>query len=129
MYKELVISLVILIIIFSGDYITQKYTDKTVNSTVENMNELKKMLILDDIENQEKINRSVEIYEDWLKHHEILAYYIEHDEIEKLETEFVACKSYIALEQYELADAELEKTIFILEHINDKYSFSLENIF
>ena len=129
MYKELIISIVILISIFAGDFFTQNYTDQTVKSTVDSMKELKENLQFNNIDNKENINKSNEIYEDWMKHHDVLAYFIEHDELEKVETEFVACKSYIVFEQYELANAELDKTIFILEHINDKYSFSLENIF
>ena len=32
-------------------------------------------------------------------------------------------------DNYDLAIAELEKTMFVLQHINDKYKFNLENIF
>ena len=129
MYKELIVSIVILIAIFTGDYITQNYTDKTVSETIEGLKALKDNMAVSEITSDEKLEKGNEVYEKWLEKHEILAYFIEHDELEKVETEFVACKSFIASEQYELADAELEKTMFILEHINDKYSFSLENIF
>ena len=41
----------------------------------------------------------------------------------------MAGKSYIESQQYKDAICELEKTIFVLEHINEKYTFNLENIF
>ena len=69
------------------------------------------------------------MYSSWLNQHRKLAIFIEHDELEKVETDFVTCKSYMESKQYDMANAELEKTIFVLEHISDKYSFNFENIF
>ena len=61
--------------------------------------------------------------------HHKLSYYIEHDEIEKVETYYTACKSLIKTKDYNLAINEIKKTIFVLNHMTDKYSFSLDNIF
>ena len=68
-------------------------------------------------------------YEKWLKYHKRLAFYIEHNELEKVETNYVTGKSFIENAKYEDAMSEVEKTIFVLQHINDKYSVNLENIF
>ena len=75
---------------------------------------------------KEKIDKTVN---DWEKRHDKLAYYIEHDELEKVETAFVAMKSYVESEQYEESKSELDKSIFILKHIEDKYDFTLQNVF
>lgn len=69
------------------------------------------------------------IYKQWEQRHDKLAYFIEHDELEKVETEFVAMKSYIEAKDYEEATSELDKSVFILKHIEDKYDFNLQNIF
>lgn len=61
--------------------------------------------------------------------HKKLAYYIEHDELEKVDTAIVTMKSYIKTNDYSLAIAELEEGKFVLEHIKDKNSFNLQNIF
>ena len=94
-----------------------------------------KVGILKEIIKQKEIDNKIvskeikNIYEDWLKKHDTLAYFIEHNELEKVETDFVAGKSYIESEQYVDALSELDKVVFILDHINEKYSFNLENIF
>ena len=69
------------------------------------------------------------IDEKWKDAHDKLAYYIEHDELEKVETNFTACKSLASNGEYSQAISELEKTIYVLDHITDKYSFNLVNIF
>lgn len=129
MYKELIISIVILAAIFSLDYITQIYTDKAVKEVSQEVEMLEEEIKKEDVDN-EKVSKDInDIYNRWLKKHDTLAYYIEHNELEKVETDFVAGKSYIETEQYNDALSELEKVVFILEHINEKYSFNLENIF
>ncbi|MBP3830783.1 MAG: DUF4363 family protein [Clostridia bacterium] len=129
MYKELVISIIIIILIFSLDYITQKYTDFAINEAISNLNEIKESLKEENVDNKKAIEDTEEKYNRWLEHHKRLAFYIEHNELEKVETNFVSGKSFIESAKYEDAISELEKTIFILQHINDKYSVNLENIF
>ena len=129
MYKELVISIIIIILIFSLDYITQKYTDFAINEAISNLNEIKDSLKEENVDNKKAIEDAEKKYNRWLEHHKRLAFYIEHNELEKVETNFVSGKSFIESAKYEDAISELEKTIFILQHINDKYSVNLENIF
>lgn len=126
MYKEMIISILIIILIFIGDFLTQKYTEKTVNELTSELENLKVSLTNNEAE---KAEREVEkIDEKWEKVHDKLAYYIEHDELEKAETNFTACKSLTKSKKYVYAVSELDKMVFILYHIADKYSFSLENI-
>ena len=129
MYKELVISIIIIILIFSLDYITQKYTDFAINEAISNLNEIKESLKEENVDNKKAIEDAEKKYNRWLEHHKRLAFYIEHNELEKVETNFIAGKSFIETAKYEDATSEIEKTIFVLQHINDKYSVNLENIF
>ena len=129
MYKELVISIIIIILIFSLDYITQKYTDFAINEAISNLHEIKESLKEENVDNKKAIEDAEKKYNRWLEHHKRLAFYIEHNELEKVETNFVSGKSFIESAKYEDEISELEKTIFILQHINDKYSVNLENIF
>ncbi len=127
MYKEIVISILIIVLIVISDYITQKYTEKTINELVYQMDSLRQFLESGDKVNVEE--KIMNLSENIEKIHDGLAYYIEHDEIEKAETGFTECKSYTKLGKYDMAIYKLDKTVFILQHIADKYSFSLENIF
>ena len=129
MYKELVISAIIVISIFVLDYITQKYTDDAINDAIQDLTTIKQALQEDNV-NEEKVVRDAgENYEKWLDYHKTLAFYIEHNELEKVETNYVSGNSFIENAKYEDAISELEKTVFVLQHINDKYSVNLENIF
>ena len=79
---------------------------------------------------KEKLKNSLEeIDRQWGKKHEKLAYYIEHDELEKIETELMAMKGNVEIEDYDSLMSGIEKSIFILKHIEEKYDFNLQNIF
>lgn len=129
MYKELVISAIIVISIFVLDYITQKYTDDVINEAIKDLTTIKQALLEDNVNEEKVVKDASENYDKWLEYHKTLAFYIEHNELEKVETNYVSGNSFIENSKYEDAISELEKTIFVLQHINDKYSVNLENIF
>ena len=127
MFKETIISIIIVISIFSIDIFTQKYTNKAVSEVTTTFSELKTGLLnknQDDIKN--KVN---EVDEKWSSVHDKLAYYIEHDELEKFDTAIIQAKSFVKNDDVSSAIAELETGKFVLEHIERKYKFNLQNIF
>ncbi len=127
MHKELIICIILVTLIIIGDWIIQNYTKNTINNITGELETLKQCLFEKSNKNiNEQIDR---IDNKWNKVHDKLACYIEHDELEKVETNFTACKSLAKTEEYEQAISELEKTVYVLEHITDKYSFDLVNIF
>ena len=65
----------------------------------------------------------------WEDSHNKLAYYIEHNELEKVETELTGVESNIDVSEYEESINNLDKSVFLLKHIEDRYAFNLENIF
>lgn len=131
MIKELIISLFIVVLIFLGNTITDNYTKKSVDETSSDLLNLREELIKQeneinfDIAKQKMDN----IYQNWNLSCEKLAYYIEHDELEKVNTELTGVKGYIENNEHLDAIPELDKSIFILEHIKDKSAFNLKNIF
>ena len=127
MHKELVICIILVVLIIIGDVVTQNYTKNTVNYITNELELLKQGLSEKSKEQaDDEINK---IDEKWKDAHDKLAYYIEHDELEKVETNFTACKSLASNGEYSQTISELEKTIYVLDHITDKYSFNLVNIF
>ena len=127
MIKELTISVIIIITIIVLDLYTQNYTETTISETTQRLNELQQEIDKNDSKQiEEKLN---DTEKEWKKAHNNLAYYIEHDELEKVDTALVTMKSFISSEDYASASSELQKSIFVLEHIQKKNSFSLENIF
>ncbi len=131
MIKELIISIIIVILIFIGNSVTENYTKASVEETTQSLEMLRKEIIKDESEvdlNQAK-KQIDNIYETWGKRHEKLAFYIEHDELEKVKTELTGLKGYIEKEEYKEAVPELDKSVYILEHIKDKTALNLKNIF
>ena len=127
MYKEITIIIMIILTIFIGDFTTQKYTKKNVESLTNELNELKQNIINNSNNNAKEKTEIIQNKIDNVHHK--LSYYLEHNEIEKIETTFTSCKSFVETEDYNEAICEVEKTIFLVNHLSDKYSFNLDNIF
>ena len=127
MYKEVVICIVVIVTIVLLDAVTQKYTRNTTSDITQIFSDLKGNMLEED---KNEIDKKVKILDEkWGQKHDRLAYYIEHDELEKVDTAIVSLKSYVETDDYSSAIAELDKGKFILEHIQKKYAFNLENIF
>ncbi len=127
MYKEILIAILIVVFIYGLDIITNNYTINATNILSEQLEELKQEI---KNENNEAIkHKTNEILDEWKKHYNVLAYYIEHDELEKVETELTILKAEQETKQYEECIKEIETTKFILNHIEDKEKFTIQSIF
>ena len=127
MFKETVICIIIVVGIFTLDIFTQNFTKTTVSEVSKIFEELKDNILKND---KNQINDGVKrVDEKWNDAHDALAYYIEHDELEKVDTAIITMKSYIETDDLSSAVAELEEGKFVLEHIQDKNSFNEQNIF
>ena len=125
MTKEWIICIIIIILVISLNIITQNYTKQTVEQINKNLEELKEKLE-EENPNKEELQENMEnIMSEWKKRFNTLAYFIEHDELEKAETELTGLKANIEVEEYEQAVSELEKSIFILNNIEKTLSISV----
>lgn len=129
MLREFVICIVIIIVILFGNNVTENYTKESVEHTSKSLNQLREEIKKDNISNDVAKQQIIKIHDEWNDRHNKLAYYIEHDELEKVETDLTALKSYIETEEYEEAISELDKGVFVLKHIEEKNEFNLQNIF
>lgn len=132
MWKEAMICIVIVVVIIAGDIWTQNYTVQSVEELSKQLEELKSDLVkMKDGEEIHEVTKEKlkDIREEWDKRHDKLAYFIEHDELEKVEDNLTGINSFIETEEYAEAISELDKSVFILKHIEEKYDFKLENIF
>ena len=131
MAKELIISIIIVVLIFIGNTITENYTRESIDETTNNLESLREEIKKGEDEVDENIAKEKidKIHEQWNSRYEKLAYYIEHDELEKVKTELTGLRGYIEKEEYSEAIPELDKSVYILEHIKDKTQLNLKNIF
>ena len=131
MKKELIICIIIVFLIIIGNIITQNYTKECVAQMNEKLDILKEASLNAELEteNSEVSKQVREIENKWNEYQEKLAYYIEHDELEKAESQIFTMKGFSEIEKYDEIIPELEKCVFILEHIQDKTKINIKNIF
>ena len=127
MYKEVIICIVVIITILTINWLLQNYTKNSVTELNDNLEELKQDLKEKDNEKTE--SKMKEINDKWSKQYGILAVFIEHDELEKVELDLITLDGYIEIDDYCKGINEVNKSIFSLKHIAEKYDFSLVNVF
>lgn len=129
MYKEMVICLIVIVMIIVGNVITQNNTIKIVEEMKSNLEILKEEVIKEMASKEKATQKMQKVQKTWAEHYETMAYYIEHDELEKVETELTKLSSDIETEEYSMAAENLSNCAFILEHIKDKSALKIVNIF
>ncbi len=131
MKKELIICIIIIVLIIIGNIITQNYTKECVAQMNQELYILKEASLNAEIqeENADVSGKVNEIENRWNEYQEKLAYYIEHDELEKVETQIFTMRGFSEIKKYDEIIPELEKCIFILEHIQEKTKLNVKNIF
>lgn len=141
MKKEISISLIIIIIVVIADILTSNITDKKIsdmNNDLDNMRE--KIVFVKNLneKNIEKNNNCTynelildvkNIKRKWEDNNNILSYYIEHNELEKVGTEISTLYNYSESNNFEQALDSISRLEFILDHISKKYDFELNNFF
>lgn len=129
MYKEIIIIILVLAIIIIGNVVSQNNTIKSVTEISSNLLTLRDELIKQDVSQQEAKKQMENIQKNWKKQYNIMAYYIEHNELEKVETELTMLKADIDTKEYAQGVENLDNCIFILKHIKDKSAMKIVNIF
>lgn len=127
MYKEFIIIIVVIALVVGLDIITNNYTKDSLKIMSEELSILREYILEEDKEKSEKQMELVK--EKWEERYNVLAFYIEHDELEKVKTELTGLDANLEVEEYKLCISELDTTLFILEHIQEKEEFHLRSIF
>ena len=127
MKKEIIITCIVVIAVVVGNIVTQNYTNQCSAILTEELLELKDTIKTG--EKQEKEEKIKEIYEKWNGMQEKLAFYIEHNELEKVETQVSVLKGNIEAGLDKESFPEIERCNFIIEHIKDKNIIEIKNIF
>lgn len=133
MKKELIIVIIIVIAIIIIDTITQSYTRDSfekINNELEKIKEIINKIDDQEKNSQQELQEKIKIMEeDWKIINRKTAFYIEHEELEKVNASVIKFKSYIQLEEYTEAIPELENCKYILDHIREKEKMQIINLF
>ena len=127
MKKEIVISIFVVILIIVLNIITQTNIKETYAQLEDNLIQLKENMKNNNDDFVKKQIQSIE--NQWTENYEKLAYYIEHEELEKVETQIVKLKANIDTKEYNVGIENLDTCIYILQHIKDKNALKIVNIF
>lgn len=125
--KKIIIIIIVIGLVVGLDIITNKYTDNSVKELVNKLYDLRQEILKENEENSKKDIE--EIKKIWKEKYNVLAYYIEHDELEKVETELTKLNADIEMKEYKQCINELDTTIFILNHINQKEKLDVKSVF
>lgn len=127
MVKEIIIIIVVIALVIGLDIISNNYLNDSVEELCNNLNELRILILEANKADAKKQMKTVK--EQWKQKYNVMAYYIEHDELEKVETELVRLSADIDMEEYKHCINELDTAIFILEHIRQKEKLDIKSIF
>lgn len=129
MKKEIMVIVVIIVLIVIGHVATQKYTRSffsEISEPLETIENNIKSGNIDKLSLKKEVNK---IETKWEEKYNVCACYIEHDELEKVQTQIVSIKADIEMEEYSRCVEKIENCKFVLKHIEDKDSFEFVNIF
>ena len=129
MTKEILISGIILVLIFVGEFITENYTKETIDKISHDLMEMRSQIVNDKKINVDDDKKNIDDINSYIKsRHDKLSYYIEHNELNKVRTELVILESDIDVEDYQDAVVRIDNSISILNLIKEKSKFNLKNI-
>ena len=127
MKREILIAFIIIILIVILNIITANYTNKSMEDITSDLDKIRIQLVS---KNKENLNDSIDnIIKKWEEKKNILAFYIEHTELEKMELYLHELDSNVETDEFNIAIQSLDSCNFMASHIRDKYEVALKNIF
>lgn len=127
MKREILIAFIIIILIVILNIITANYTNKSMEEMTSDLDKIRIQLVS---KNKENLNDNVDnVIKKWEEKKNILAFYIEHTELEKMELYLHELDSNIEIDEFNIAIQSLDSCNFMASHIRDKYEVALKNIF
>lgn len=129
MYKEIIVCILVVILIISMDLLSNNYTKKVFFSINDSLGNLRNEMLKED-KDVNKINDEItKVEQAWNSKLNLLSCYIEHNELEKVARQLTLIKGNIDVEEYNQAVPQLDDCVYVINHIKDKESLLLRNLF
>lgn len=128
--KEITIIIICIIIVIVGANFSLDYLSNTGKALIDELNELK--IEIEKAKNSEENNAKEladNIYAKWEDLEKGWSIIVVHNELDLIQLSLTGMKSYISEGKYSESIEELEKSTFLLEHIQDKEKLDLKNVF
>ena len=126
-FKEYLIIIVILVIVFVTDYVTNKRLVEAVGWMKEEITSIENKI--SEKKETEAQQEFYELEEKWKQETEKLSLFVEHDELEKVSTNIVIIESNFETDETDKVLENIAEVRFLLEHIEEKNQLKLKNIF
>ncbi|MBR2704236.1 MAG: DUF4363 family protein [Clostridia bacterium] len=123
MKRILITSILIIIIVIASDFVIKKNIFKDFNYIISGL-----YTIDNQKNNEEKIEEINNLNSFIESKYLIMAFYIDHSELEKIKTQMVIIEAGVEESDDSFLHEEIKRTIFIVEHLKKKIDFKLENI-
>ena len=135
MKRTLVVCIIIIIFIVMSDLLLRKYADNKFDYMMGKLTEINNSIELVGDEPQMVSNTSEgnkKIIEDlesmWEKDYTIMSCYLEHNELEKVKTQMVIIRAGMETNDVNYIYEEVNRAVYIIEHIKDKSRLKIDNI-
>ena len=129
MKKEIFIIIVVISFIGIGHYITQRKTMKYFGDLDEKLSELRDEILNEEFDKSKVQSKIITLNENWSKEYNVLAMYVEHSELEKVEQQLTLIETCIETGENTRAIIELDRCRNIIDNIENESKFKLINIF
>ncbi len=129
MKKELVIVIIVISFIIIGHVTTQKKTVKVLGEFEESLTNLKGKMLNEYLDKKDIKNDIEKINDRWNEEFDVLALYIEHSQLEKIEQQLILVQTYIEIEDYNMGVVEIDRGKNIIGNIKVENSYRMVNIF
>ena len=128
--KEYIVLIIIFILLITFDVLSRNYTEKSIQFLNSEVDEIIKISLYEENFDNNKILKKIEEFEkDWKKRQEVMSFYAEHNELEKVNVAISLMKSKIEVNKIEDAYENMVEIKYRIEHIKEKQEFKLNNIF
>lgn len=127
--REFLIIIIILGLIIGGDILVNKYLENSSEIIIGDLKILKNKIKEDIYETKVLTDEANKIYEKWKKTEEKWAIIVLHSELDLIETSLIKMKTEIEENNLDIAQEELETSIFLVNHISEKEKFCIKNVF
>lgn len=125
--REYIVIIVILIIVFLTEYITNKNLDDSIKWMSDGIASVENKIVEDNTE--EAKNEFKDLKNKWKEESDKLALFVEHNELEKISNDIVIIESNLESDETDKILENIDELQFMLEHIQEKNKLKLKNIF
>ena len=129
MKKEMLIVVGIISIIILAHVISQNCVEVFFESISDDLDNIENKIINETFVKEELENDIKVTQNKWKSKYDFFACFIEHDELEKVQTQFISIRANIHVDAFDTSVDEIEKCQFIIKHIEEKDSLKIVNIF